>query len=546
MTASSTDPATASPSRRTVLRWLGVGALLTALVALWSLAVPLMASPDEPSHVVKAAAVARGQLSGTPNPVEQSVERPGVGTLVRLPSDFADALALPNCFAFQPDQPADCQPDELPAAQGDVLVETFAGQYPPLYYALVGWPSLFLAAWPSVVAMRLVSAALSAAFLTWGAYRLTRVRGNRAGLWGFAVALTPMCLFLGGTVNPAGFEIAVAFSFWAACLALVSRDGPVGTAPLVQAVASGAALVLTRATGPVWALAIVVITLVAAPAGRWRRLVRLPAAPWLGGVAVLASLVAVGWLATHGDVVTTHGLFPQYASLRTTLVGIFGNGYGYLQNMIGNFGWLDAPVPPLTSVAWYLALGALALPALSAARQARPRAALALGLLAVVLAPFALQVPTAADAGLVWQGRYVLPLAVGLPVLAALVLRVDGTEPGETHRRLARATVPVLLVGHVAAFFWGSRRYAEGLDGQVVTLHPAWSSPVGYLSGVALYALVAGVLAAALVVYYRPLAAPRADATSTPETAGAALATVTDEDDADDAAETARVEAPRS
>ena len=87
-------------------------------------------------------------------------------------------------------------------------------------------------------------------------------------------------------------------------------------------------------------------------------------------------------------------------------------------------------------------------------------------------APVVLQLPTNVDSGLIWQGRYALPVALGVPVLAALVLRVDGTESGEGHRRTARATVPVLLVAQVGAFRWGAHRYAEGLDGQLVTAHP--------------------------------------------------------------------------
>jgi hypothetical protein len=504
MTSRADAPPPTTRARASVLRWLGVGGLVFGLGALWSLAVPLMASPDEPSHVVRAAAVARGELFGTVNEVDQSLGRPGVGTLVRLPSDFAAALALPNCFAFDRDQPADCQ-EELPAPGPEVLVETFAGQYPPLYYALVGWPSLFLSAGPSIVAMRLVSAAVTAALVTWAAFRLSTVRGNRAGVWGLAVAVTPMCLFLGATVNPAGLEISAAVAFWAACLVLVSRDGPVSTAALVQAVVSGALLINVRATGPVWALANVVVVLVAAPRGRWRELLRIPGARWLGAVAAVAVVACVGWLATHGSVVTTRGLYSQFADVKTALLGILGDGFVYLQNMIGDFGWLDAPAPPLTFVGWYLALGALLLPALSAARPGRPRAALGLLILGVAVAPIALQLPTVVDTGLIWQGRYALPIAVGVPLLAALILRVDGSESGEAHRRSARAVVPVLLVAQVAAFWWGSRRYAEGLDGQVITGTPDWSSPIGYLTGVAMYAVVASALAWAVWSSYRPM-----------------------------------------
>ena len=287
-------PVRVLPRRHHRTLWALVGVLLFALAAAWSAATPLMASPDEPSHVVKAAAVVRGQWSGTLGPEPTDTTRPGAGTIVRLPTDLAASVALPNCYAFHSDNAADCVP-KLPARTGDsVPVETFAGQYPPLYYALVGWPSLLLTGEAGLYAMRLASAAISAAMLTWGAFRLTTVRGNRLALWGAVVAITPMCLFLAGTVNPAGWEIAAAVSFWAACLAIVSRHGPVGTGALVQAAVSGAVLVNIRASSPFWALAIVAVAIVAAPPGRLRELVRHRLAPWLGGAALVGELRGCG------------------------------------------------------------------------------------------------------------------------------------------------------------------------------------------------------------------------------------------------------------
>lgn len=45
------------------------------------------------------------------------------------------SVALPDCHAFQPRNASDCVP-ELPARKGAAVpLETFAGQYPPLYAA---------------------------------------------------------------------------------------------------------------------------------------------------------------------------------------------------------------------------------------------------------------------------------------------------------------------------------------------------------------------------------------------------------------------------
>ena len=287
---------------------------------------------------------------------------------------------------------------------------------------------------------------------------------------------------------------AASISFWAACLTLVSRPGPPSTGALVQAAVCGAALVNIRASSPLWALAIVVVVVLVAPPGRLRELVRHRLAPWLGGAAVLASLAAVGWIGTHGEIVSARHLYPQFASTKVTLLLISGRTQEYVQNMIGNFGWLDTPAPPLTYVAWYVAAGAVTLLALSSARV-RPKIALALLICAVAVAPFVLQLPTASGAGLIWQGRYALPLAVGVPLLAALLLGEQRPQVVEFLRRVFRGTLPVVVVGQVAAFYWASRRYADGATGHLLTFSPQWTSPIGYLTGTALYAATCTALA---------------------------------------------------
>lgn len=491
--------------RRHGTMWALVGVLLFALAAAWSLATPLMASPDEPSHVVKAAAVVRGQWSGTLGPKPTDASRPGAGTIVQLPTDLAASLALPNCYAFRSENAADCVPQLPPRTGNTVPAETFAGQYPPLYYAFVGWPSLLLTGEAGLHAMRLASAAISAAMLAWGAFRLSTVRGNRLALWGAVVAITPMCLFLAGTVNPSGWEIATAFSFWTACLAIVSRHGPLGTSALVHAAVSGAVLVNIRASSPFWALAIVVVAIIAAPPGRLHELVRHRLALWLGSAALLSGATAVGWILTHGKIASSHNLSTQLANPKVILLAINGRGFEYLQNMIGDFGWLDTPVPPLTYVLWYVAAGALILLGLTAPMRARSKTGLALLVVGVAAAPFIFEFPTATGASLVWQGRYALPVAVGVPLLAALLVGEQRPEVVEFLRRMFRGTLPVVVVAHVAAFYWASRRYSVGAHGHLITFSPRWSSPIGYLPGTALYAVLCAALAAIVWRAARPI-----------------------------------------
>ena len=45
------------------LTWWSSFAIIATLASVWTFAVPLMDSPDEPTHAIKAAAVARGELT---------------------------------------------------------------------------------------------------------------------------------------------------------------------------------------------------------------------------------------------------------------------------------------------------------------------------------------------------------------------------------------------------------------------------------------------------------------------------------------------------
>ncbi len=76
---SAPEPDESGPGRVKLgaLRSLCLGTLASfALLAVWAVAMPLYSGPDEPSQVVHAAALVRGQLIGTPGP--------GYGLLVVL------------------------------------------------------------------------------------------------------------------------------------------------------------------------------------------------------------------------------------------------------------------------------------------------------------------------------------------------------------------------------------------------------------------------------------------------------------------------------
>src|SRR5665811_410723 len=122
------------------------------------------------------------------------------------------------CYHFDPAVTADCQP---PVSESDDLVEalTTVSRYPPVYYWIVGLPSIGLTGARALYAMRAVSAILATILIGLGL--VTASPGRRWWLSvGVLAAFTPMTAFLVGTVNPNGAEIAAAIGLGVAVLGL--------------------------------------------------------------------------------------------------------------------------------------------------------------------------------------------------------------------------------------------------------------------------------------------------------------------------------------
>src|SRR5687767_5743650 len=82
--------------------WWSSFAVLALLTVLWSLAMPLFASPDEQAHQLRAASLARGHLLGSEVP---GTELP----LTRAPAPISLQVGGITCFAFRSKVTADCQ-----------------------------------------------------------------------------------------------------------------------------------------------------------------------------------------------------------------------------------------------------------------------------------------------------------------------------------------------------------------------------------------------------------------------------------------------------
>lgn len=475
--------------------WLVAACFLFSFV-LWSLLSPTMAVPDEPAHAVKAAAVWHGQLRGTSEQVDSgnpNVAIPITMDRVRVPESYADLGAVPVCYVFVSDQPAGCAP-EAGSSTGMTETLTSAGRYPPAFYVAVGWPTVLFGADVGVPLMRLTSAVLCAALLGAAFAALRRVVRPDVAFVAIAVAAVPVLHFLAGSINPNGVEVAAAIAFWCAALALVAErveDRVPQRALGVIYVVAGVSMVAVRPLSPAFAALVVMWSLLWAgwPGARQvltdRRwwLLNLPV-----GVAAASTLAWVLYADGLG------GMFgatvPGDTNLGVYLVGQLDD---YLWQSIGIFGWMDNGPLAAVVLPWSAVVVALVSVGVLFARR-RWSIVVLLGLCCTgILLPALLQAPSARADGVAWQGRYGLPVLVGVPLLAVVVARDWFPHHREPTRRLVLGSVTLVAAALALAQLDTLQRYVVGDSGPVLFLgDTGWSPPIGTPAG------VLGVVAASL------------------------------------------------
>jgi len=467
---------------RRVAAWAAGFAVVFALLAAWSLATPKYAAPDEPAHAYRAASLVRGQLLGRP------VKPPGdPRVVVEVPATLT--AVGPGCFAFKSEVPASCMLGWT-GRPGSRLVATYTGRYPPLYYLVVGVPSLLTTGGSMLLWMRLAGDVVNALFLTVGFAMLRRLRSPWAMAAG-AVAVTPMVLFIGAVINPSGLEICSAFTLWCSLLAVL-RAPTVGIkSSLIWVAVAAAVMESTRGLSPV--LMAVTLAAVAAVASRAqllelgrRRQVRV------AGVALLAvGVLAAAWTLAAGALrLAPVSPIPATVSSSRILQAVLVKD-SRVGQLVGVFGWLDTPVPQWIVTLWVVAT--VALLGGAALYRAWPTLAVAFTLLlmcfAVLVAGDILQARTL---GLVSQGRYVLPLALGVPLLAGAAIGWRGRRA----QIVAHLVMGGVVIGQIRSFTDALQRYSTGLPPQLPLRHGTWSPPLG---GSVLTAMLIAALIAALV-----------------------------------------------
>jgi hypothetical protein len=478
------------------LRWIVSFALFLAVGAAWAFASPIYSGPDEPSHVIHAAAIPRGDLIGTEREGDPNVE-------VTAPRIYRLG---PGCYAFKPEVPASCfhLADVL---SGDGTLPSYTARYLPPYSVFVGFGSYWVPPGSGqIYLMRLLGAVIVAALLASAVSTVTAV-GTLGFSLGFLFALTPMVLYFSGVVNPSTPEIAAGVAVWTHGIALSGAG--VGDDPRVLRRFGIAACVLaaTRPLSPLWLLLAVLVIVFFAGRPRVQELLRRRAVQVWAAAVVGVTLIQVVWSAWAKPL--SEGNTAQKGldwSIALTFEKSIGKLYwSNTREMVGMFGWLDTVTPMATTLLWLVAVGALILFAIMAGSR---RAAWAIGVTVALayVVPVLIETARASSNNLVWHGRYTLPFAVGIPLLAGYTLRaLEGSALAV--KRFAWWLVVVFVAAQILAFNQALRRYTAGVNGPVFFWagDTSWSPPVpswilvfGYL------ALMVGIVALVIRIPMAP------------------------------------------
>jgi len=465
-------------------RWWLVFGLLTACFWAWASTMPLFSAPDEPAHVVRAVSLSEGTILPDTADRQTPAQWGAFGAWafahaseVRIAEIYRSASSV-GCYAFKRDVPADCA---FFAGQSQaVKVLTTAGRHPPAYYAVLGAATRILPdRTPKIYVMRFLAAALAAGLIASALSSVRRCRNPRLASLGPLLAATPMMFFLGGSVNPSSLEIAGAIGLWCGVVAIWAGIDEVDSRHIARCAIAAVTLVLARPLGPLWLLLIALTAVALLGPRRSIALLRNRTTALWSGLVGIAVVAQTAWVLGANSLDASRSNTTGYdAPLHEVLRVSFGTTWDRARDMIGRFGWLDTPVPSATVLMWMITVGMLFGIALTSGRR-KPLALAGLCLVAVIVVPLIAEAPRVHDAGFFWQGRYTMPLAVGIPILLATSTSSKREHEGLRLGPFLGISGTALIVGQLLALAQAQRRFMVGYSGKLLYwFDPSWSPPV--------------------------------------------------------------------
>lgn len=423
--------------RQTLVLWTA----LSVMLGILSLGVPRHAGPDEPAHAIRAAGLARGQMLGDEVAGDDARRVFDVPLWVVQPS--------PNCYATRSDDKAGCSSVVVTEGSGDLV--SSAATYPPPAHLIPAIGTLVPLGSRALYISRLLGVTFASGMLAVALGRVARL-GTHA-LFVTLLALTPAALFTTVVINPSGFAVVGTVALVVGLRDLADGDRTASWLAIV----GFCSVVLSRPDGWFWALAVVVLLGVAWDRGPLIRIYRcLQPVPRAVGAVTWGA--AVLW-----SVVVRPRLIPVPTEARgwELLQVVLSRTAVHVDEAIGLFGWYDTAIPSLASSSWWLLLGVAG--TMTWRRGAhRALAAAVIGLSGFVIAGWAADLISARSVGLVWQGRYGLPLFI----VGVMVLAFGDLGRRETAGLGGRTPVLWMVTGVWVASFWQAlRRWSVGTNG---------------------------------------------------------------------------------
>ncbi len=393
----------------------------------WILTMPTYRGIDEFDHVFHAAAVARGEWTDH-GPAEN-----GRGGYVRVPGSMVDA-ATAVCEFYEYTGRDNCRASKTYPG-GDAQVATAAGAYNPTYYLVVGAAALPFGGDGANYVMRAVTALMCALLLAWAASLISRWARTPWPLVAFSIGVTPVMLYSTTIASPNGLTYSGAALVWSALVA-ATRQQEAARRLALPATVGAVALVTTHTTGSMWLVLISLCAVVLLPLRGWLTLLNRDRTVWGSATAavLISTLLSAAWVRAAN----TNALGPRLPGADTDPLDVAQLAIYHLLwlfQSIATFPTLNEPPPALVYALWGVPLAAMFL-ALARRASGRIRVAFVLVLVLVVVVPSVLTVISYPYEGLAWQGRYSLPLWIGIAFLAGVVL----DDPARTPRR---ALIPV-------------------------------------------------------------------------------------------------------
>ena len=475
---------------------------VTCLTFSWVLLQPPYSVSDEPSHTIKAVASAYGQFDRP-----QVIGQFGYGAYsYEVPKVFT-SIWHSTCYNDDTRTTAACVGDFPPSTEIVGSTST-AGPNPPTYYVAIGWLGRLFPSQTGFYLMRFLGALLFSLALTF-TFALQFLKSKSRNAWvSILLLLTPAVSSFSAVINPFAYEIAAAALFWTSAFLLTDKSRSNREAKQLWTSLAISAFFLSciRPAAFVWISVIMFFVVISVPGNITH--------PKQFSEKKIRSILGVAFNAVVISIALTYraqtDLVVDPTGATTPMVGAGGDilsnmliSYerlgSFFRQLFGFFGWTSF-YPPVVVPVLFVAAVALSI-AIMRISTWRLRSGLAALMAFVYLGPVVLEGARASSLGFFYQGRYMLPVAIGIPMY--IWLRGEEREPNRYTLLLTRTIVGLSAGSSIFAANYVARRFVSGTDGRILWFFDVkWNPPGGvYISlGLLVGAMIGVCLLMAIVV----------------------------------------------